>query len=104
MTVEKPASKEEEFFLKMNQEKIVKLRAEMDRKRTEDEKNQRKQIHWMKCPKCGLDLKEIDYQNVKIDTCAGCKGIWLDGGELNILIEGQARFGKGFFNKIFGQK
>jgi len=104
MTVEKPASKEEEFFLKMNQEKINKLRTEMDRKRSEDEKNQRKQIHWMKCPKCGSDLKEVDYQNVKIDTCTGCKGIWLDSGELNILIEGQANFTKGLLNKLFGPK
>ena len=104
MSVEKPVSKEEEFFLKQNQEKINKLRGEMDQKRLEDEKNHRQQIHWMKCPKCGSDLKEINHQNVMIDTCMECKGIWLDSGELNILIEGQARFTKGLFNKLFGQK
>jgi len=102
MSVEKPMSKEEEFFLKMNQEKINKLRGELDQKRSENEKNQRRQIHWMKCPKCGTDLKEVNHQNVMIDTCSECKGIWLDGGELNILIEGQARFTKGLLNKLFG--
>lgn len=102
MSVEKPVSKEEEFFLKINQEKINKLRTEMDQKRLDDEKSLRRQIHWMKCPKCGSDLKEIHHQNVIIDTCMECKGVWLDSGELNILIEGHARFSKGLFGKIFG--
>ena len=104
MSIEKPVSKEEEFFLKFNQEKITKLRSEMDQKRLEDEKSRRKQVHWMKCPKCGSELKEINHQSVMIDTCSECKGIWLDSGELNILIEGQARFTKGLLNKLFGQK
>ena len=39
----------------------------------------------MKCPKCGMDLNEIDYQGVKIDKCFGCEGVWLDGGELEAL-------------------
>jgi len=102
MSVEKPMSKEEEFFLKMNQEKINKIRSELDQQRSENEKSHRKQTHWMKCPKCGNDLKEINHQNVLIDTCSECKGIWLDSGELNILIEGQARFSKGLLSKLFG--
>lgn len=88
MSVEKPVGNEEEFFLKMNQEKISKLRTEIDQKRLKDEKSLRKQVHWMKCPKCGSDLNEINHENVIIDTCKECKGIWLDSGELNILIEG----------------
>lgn len=104
MSVEKPVSKEEEFFLKINQEKINKLRNELDRKRSAAEENKRRQVHWMKCPKCGSDLKEVNHQNVMIDTCNQCKGIWLDGGELNLLIEGKATFTKGLFNKLFGQK
>ncbi|MEW6673027.1 MAG: zf-TFIIB domain-containing protein [Thermodesulfobacteriota bacterium] len=104
MTVEKTVSKEEEFFLKINQEKISKLRGELDQKRSEAEKNKRKQIHWMKCPKCGSDLHEVNHQNVMIDTCTECKGIWLDGGELSLLIEGQAKFSKGLLTKLFGSK
>lgn len=37
MSVEKPVSKEEEYFLKQNQEKINNLRGEMDQKRLESE-------------------------------------------------------------------
>ena len=42
----------------------------------------RKAAHWMKCPKCGGDLAEQDYEGVRIDVCTDCKGVWLDAGEL----------------------
>ncbi|MBE7517141.1 MAG: zf-TFIIB domain-containing protein [Chloracidobacterium sp.] len=34
-----------------------------------------------KCPKCGGSLVETDFQNVKIDVCDGCSGVWFDAGE-----------------------
>ena len=58
-------------------------------------------IEGMKCPKCGSDLKEINFQKVLIDKCDECKGIWLDAGELDLLIKGQGRFTQVFINKIF---
>jgi Pyruvate/2-oxoacid:ferredoxin oxidoreductase delta subunit len=39
----------------------------------------------MRCPKCGHRLEETVYQNVRIDRCAGCGGVWLDLGELEAL-------------------
>ena len=36
----------------------------------------------MKCPKCGMELIEIDYKKIKIDKCSECEGVWLDAGEL----------------------
>jgi hypothetical protein len=36
----------------------------------------------MRCPKCGMELIEIDYKNIKVDECSECEGIWLDAGEL----------------------
>jgi Zn-finger nucleic acid-binding protein len=27
-----------------------------------------------------------EYDDVEIDTCAGCRGVWLDGGELESLV------------------
>ena len=38
-----------------------------------------------KCPKCGMDLHEIDYRTIKIDKCTGCDGVWLDAGELEAI-------------------
>lgn len=42
----------------------------------------------MKCPICTtVDLKLADRQGVEIDYCPECRGIWLDRGELDKLIE-----------------
>ena len=101
MTVEKHSIVEDEYFMKMDSEKLDKFRSELDKKRMEEGKQKRKEEHWMKCPKCGSDLEEINYQKVIIDRCIECKGIWLDKGELELLTEGQARFTKAFFAKIF---
>jgi acetyl-CoA carboxylase beta subunit len=101
MAAEKPSSREDEYFIKMDLEKTNKLRSKLDQTRAEEEKMKRKESHWMKCPKCGSDLKEINFQNVMIDKCDECKGIWLDAGELDLLIKGQARFTQVFINKLF---
>jgi acetyl-CoA carboxylase beta subunit len=97
-----PSDREDEYFLKMDAEKIKKMRAELDKKRESEAQKQRKDAHWMKCPKCGSDLKEISYQNVMIDTCTECKGIWLDHGELELLAKGQAKMTKGFLSRLLG--
>lgn len=42
----------------------------------------------MKCPVCtDIDLAMTDRQGIEIDYCPRCRGIWLDRGELDRLIE-----------------
>ena len=42
----------------------------------------------MKCPVCpDVTLVMMDRQGVEIDYCPGCRGVWLDRGELDKLIE-----------------
>ena len=41
----------------------------------------------MKCPICEVDLNMTDRQGVEIDYCPKCRGIWLDRGELDKIIE-----------------
>ena len=42
----------------------------------------------MKCPRCiETALTMSERQNVEIDYCPKCRGIWLDRGELDKLIE-----------------
>ena len=102
MPWDKPTDEEDEYFFRMDQDKIEKLRKELDKKRGEQNRQKRKESLWMKCPKCGSDLEEINYQGVMIDKCPGCKGIWLDQGELELLALGQARVTKGLLSKLFG--
>lgn len=96
------SDREDEYFLKMDAEKIKKMRSGLDANREEEAGQKRKQTHWMKCPKCGADLQEINYQNVMIDSCTDCKGIWLDHGELALLAKGEAQVTKGFLRRILG--
>jgi Zn-finger nucleic acid-binding protein len=41
----------------------------------------------MKCPVCNVELKMTDRQGVEIDYCPQCRGVWLDRGELDKIIE-----------------
>jgi uncharacterized protein len=40
----------------------------------------------MQCPVCDERMKEVERLGVSIDICPGCKGVWLDRGELDKLI------------------
>lgn len=78
---------ENEYFA---QEEIEKKRKLAIKQREELEKQQReeqKKLHHMKCPKCGMDLQTLHRGTVEIDTCFHCRGVWLDEGELEALIE-----------------
>lgn len=41
----------------------------------------------MKCPNCEIALAITDRQGIEIDYCPDCRGVWLDRGELDKLIE-----------------
>jgi Zn-finger nucleic acid-binding protein len=60
-------------------------------KRDDDENLLAKKHYWMKCPKCGMDLIEIDYKNIKVDKCTACEGVWFDTGEIVTLMMMVAR-------------
>ena len=44
----------------------------------------------MQCPIDQTELKMADRQGVEIDYCPTCRGVWLDRGELDKIIERQA--------------
>lgn len=41
----------------------------------------------MKCPLCDVDLQMAERQGIEIDYCPKCRGVWLDRGELDKIIE-----------------
>lgn len=45
----------------------------------------------MPCPVCKVPLVMSDRQGVEIDYCPQCRGVWLDRGELDKIIERAAR-------------
>ena len=44
----------------------------------------------MKCPIDGTQLVMADRSGVEIDYCPQCRGVWLDRGELDKIIERSA--------------
>jgi Zn-finger nucleic acid-binding protein len=45
----------------------------------------------MECPQCTkVNLVMADRQGIEIDYCPQCRGVWLDRGELDKLIERNA--------------
>ena len=85
MKEEKPSRNEDEYFVKMDAELLKAQRAKLDADRLKQERA----IHLMKCPKCGADLAERDMHGIKIDQCTECSGVWLDKGELEMLLHSE---------------
>lgn len=41
----------------------------------------------MKCPNCNETLLMTERSGVEIDYCPACRGVWLDKGELDKMLE-----------------
>lgn len=54
----------------------------------------------MKCPICNVDLLMSERQGIEIDYCPECRGIWLDRGELDKLIEKSSQNNPGSLSPI----
>ena len=74
---------EEEYFHRKNKEAIEKLREKM--KVAQEAKAAGASS--MTCPRCGGSLKESRFDEVTIDTCEKCGGVWLDASELQQLTQ-----------------
>ena len=81
--------KEEEYFYRKNQELLARKRAELDARRQEQEAHQLKELHWMRCPKCGREMAEEEHSGIKVDRCTGCGGVFFDAGELDLLLQAE---------------
>jgi uncharacterized paraquat-inducible protein A len=76
---------EEEYFARKEFERRQKVEAEKQKQMEETEKQRLKELHHMRCPKCGMPLLEIDYKSIKVDQCSNCRGIWLDNNEMESI-------------------
>jgi len=42
------------------------------------------------CPKCGSEMRSYERNGVTVDQCTGCRGIFLDRGELEHLVDAES--------------
>lgn len=87
-------SREEEFMFRQEMERRRALEAEAEQAKLQAEREfqaaareAQRQNHWMRCPKCGSELCEVDHGDLCIDRCETCEGVWLDAGELDQLLQ-----------------
>ncbi|MBF8258446.1 MAG: hypothetical protein HW377_820 [Actinobacteria bacterium] len=95
---QKPSEREEEYFVRMEFERRKQIEMEGQKKLAVEERERLKSLHFMKCPKCGMELIEIDYRGVKVDKCSACEGVWLDAGELDAVAGLEKSVLDGLFN------
>lgn len=72
---------------------IAKMRAELDAHHDSSSTGK------LKCPRCAAQMNEVLIEQVRVDRCGKCGGIFLDKGELEILTLASSG---GFFKRLFG--
>jgi len=88
----KPSASEEEYFARQEAERRRKLAEERQATLAAEERERARALHFMKCPKCGMQLEEIAFGDVRLDKCFSCEGIWLDKGELEVIRQKEVGF------------
>lgn len=77
---ERKKALENEYFYKLEKEKIEKMKdAAHEHIVREVSKN--------RCPKCGEMLEAMAFRGVPLDKCPGCGGVWLGPRDLQLLAE-----------------
>ncbi|MCM8536110.1 MAG: zf-TFIIB domain-containing protein [Lentisphaeraceae bacterium] len=96
-SMSKPGYDDEQRFIKESEQaKLTKIREE----RAALKQKLEKEMHWMKCPKCGSTMEEKELSSIMIDQCTSCDGIYLDSGELELLMNHKES--DSFIGKLFG--
>ena len=85
---------EEEYFNRKNKEAIEKLRAKMKVAAAAKAAG----TSSMRCPRCDDSLKESEVEEVTIESCEKCGGVWLDSGELEQITKKDQG---GWFSRLF---
>ena len=79
-------------------QRVAKLRMQEER----DTLEALRQAHWLKCPKCGHDMKTRQLEGIEIDQCTFCEGLYFDHGELdNLMLKKKSERFK-FYRRFFG--
>ena len=105
--MEEDRRREDDWF-RANEAKLIE-EARQARKRREEERAAQeaasertrvRDLHFMKCPKCGHDLREEELAGVKVDRCTFCEGVYFDAGELDQVLLKKDEERRGFFRRL----
>jgi hypothetical protein len=105
--VDEDRRREDEWF-RANEAKLIEEARQARKKREQEraaqeaagERARLRDLHFMKCPKCGHDMKEEDLAAVRVDRCSFCEGIFFDAGELDQVLLKKDEDRRGFFRRL----
>jgi RNA polymerase-binding transcription factor DksA len=83
--VPKPSTTEDEYFVREDAEKKRRLAQQQKKALAAEEQRRLKELHWMHCPKCGMEMQTVRLRNLDVDACFGCGGIFLEKGEIDVI-------------------
>jgi uncharacterized protein len=110
LLVEQSRGREDEWFRQHEQKlleeaRVARLKREKERaeKEAEETRKRLKEAHFMKCPKCGHDMKTEKLDGIEIDRCTFCEGVFFDAGELDqLFLTKKASERQGILKRILG--
>ena len=86
--VPKPSTTEDEYFVREDAEKKRRIAREMKKALAAEELKRLKQLHWMHCPKCGMEMHTVRMRGTRdfdVDACFSCGGVFLDKAEIDVI-------------------
>ena len=93
----RPSDSEDDYFKNEELQKLKRSRRQAADATVAAEADRLKTKHWMRCPKCGMELAEVAFRGVQVDACFACGGMFFDKGEVDKL---EAEPDPGFFSSI----
>jgi len=100
---------EDEWFARNEEELLRQARRDHERRMTElrasqqeGESRRLRELHYLKCPKCGHDMSARDIEGIEVDMCGTCAGLFFDKGEFDAILLKRASERRGFFRKLMG--
>jgi hypothetical protein len=101
--------KENQWFRERERDLLEQASKERERRLEEFKKESEKAeleklraAHWLKCPKCGQDMKVTSIDEIEVEQCTICEGIYFDRGELESLLLRKTERRFKFYRRLFG--
>jgi hypothetical protein len=76
---------DDDYFAKLDAEKKEKLRAQLDAEKATQALEERRNLHYHHCGKCGAVMNTHAFRGTDIEICPECNAVLLDKGELELL-------------------
>lgn len=86
MANKKPSEAEEEYMAREEAEKKRRLAIAQNKTLADTERERLKQLHHMRCPRCGMALSKLSLQGVEVARCFDCHGMFIGEADIKKIV------------------